>query len=94
MHDLEQPGAIMLEWWPEGADPDSTASQLGVAPGELRRVLNGRANISPELAAQLEAGGWSTAAFWMRLQAAYGRERRIDRSAATEASNQHFHSGW
>ena len=71
MRDLEQPGAIMLEWWLEGADPHSTASQLGVAPGELRRVLNGRANISPELAPQLEAGGWSTAAFWMQLQAAY-----------------------
>jgi len=44
-------------------------------------------------AAQLEADGWSTAAFWMRLQAAYGRERRIDRPATTGTSNQHFHSG-
>ena len=57
MDDLEHPGAAMRAWWLEGTDPDSNASQLGVAPGELRLVLDGRANISPELAAQLEAGG-------------------------------------
>jgi len=85
MHDLEHPGAVMREWWLEGADPDSTAAGLGVTPDELRRVLDGRTDISPELAAQLEAGGWSTAAFWMRLQAAYDRERRIEGPAATAA---------
>lgn len=53
----------MREWWLEDADPDSTAARLGVAPDELRRVPDGCRDISPKLAAQLEAGGWSTAAF-------------------------------
>ena len=75
----------MREWWLEDADPDSTAARLGVALDELRRVIDGRADITPKLAAQLEAGGWSTAAFWMRLQAAYNRERRRERPAATAA---------
>ena len=85
MYELEHPGAIMREWWLEDADPDSTAARLGVALDELRRVIDGRADITPKLAAQLEAGGWSTAAFWMRLQAAYNRERRRERPAATAA---------
>lgn len=85
MHELEHPGAVMREWWLEDADPDSTAARLGVALDELRRVIDGRADITPKLAAQLEAGGWSTAAFWMRLQAAYNRERRRERPAATAA---------
>lgn len=65
-----------------------------MAAGKYRHRPDCRANISPRLAAQLEASGWSTAAFWMRLQAAYHRERRIDRPATAGTSNQHFHSGW
>lgn len=71
MHDPEHPGAVMREWWLEETDPAEAAQQLGISPDVLRRVLDGRDSISPQLAAQLEAGGWSTAAFWLRLQAAY-----------------------
>lgn len=71
MRDPEHPGAVMREWWLAESEPAEAAQQLGTSPDELRRVLDGRGRISPELAARLEAGGWSTAAFWLRLQAAY-----------------------
>lgn len=61
----------MREWWLAESDPVEVARQLGTSPDELWRVLDGRGRISPELAARFEAGGWSTAAFWLRLQAAY-----------------------
>ena len=44
---------------------------LGVPEGDLRRVLEGRAGVSPERALRLEAAGWSTANLWMGLQAKY-----------------------
>lgn len=93
MHNPEHPGAVMREWWLAESDPAEAAQQLGISPDELQRVLDGRGRISPELAAQLEAGGWSTAAFWLRLQAAYdssharkqhGRDGQQRTSLATE----------
>ena len=56
MWNLEHPGAVMREWWLEGADPAEAADRLGVDPGALQGVLDGRCGISPELAALLEAG--------------------------------------
>jgi len=47
------------------------AGALGVARHTLSRVINGQAEISPEMAIRLERVGWSTADHWMRLQAAY-----------------------
>lgn len=85
MHDLEHPGAVMREWWLEGADAATAAARLGVAPVELQRVLDGRSDISRDLAAQLEAGGWSTAAFWIRLQAACDRDRHEEQAAPAAA---------
>lgn len=83
MRNLEHSGAVMSEWRLEGADP---AKRLGVDPGALQRVLDGRLGISPELAARLEAGGWSTAHYWLRLQAACNREQLQEDNAATAAA--------
>ena len=60
MRNLDHPGAVMREWWLEGADPAEAADRLGVDAGALQRVLDGQCGISPELAARSEAGGWST----------------------------------
>ena len=35
---------------------------------QFRRVLNGHAAISPEMAIRLEKAGWSNAEFWLRRQ--------------------------
>ncbi len=47
------------------------AKVLGVARHTLSRVLNGQADISPEMAIRLEKAGWSNAEFWLRRQTAY-----------------------
>lgn len=86
MRNLEHPGAVMREWWLEGADPAEAADRLGVDPGALQRVLDGRCGISPELAALLEAGGWSTASYWLRLQAAYDLDQLREDDAASAAA--------
>ena len=47
------------------------AIQIGVAPNNMYRLVNGRIGISPKVALGLESLGWSNAEFWMRLQAQY-----------------------
>lgn len=56
---------------PLGLSVTDAARMLGVARHTLSRLLNGHAGISAEMAIRLEKVGWSNAAFWMRLQAAY-----------------------
>ena len=47
------------------------ARKLGVARITFSRVLNGRADISPQMALRLEKAGGSNADFWIRLLAIY-----------------------
>ncbi|MXY56674.1 MAG: HigA family addiction module antidote protein [Gammaproteobacteria bacterium] len=54
-----------------GLTVTDAAAQLGCTRQALSRLLNGKAGISPAMAAALERVGWSNAAYWMRLQAAY-----------------------
>ena len=49
MRNLEHPGAVMREWWLEGADPAEAADRLGGDPGGLQRVLDGRCGTSPSV---------------------------------------------
>ena len=60
------------------------AERIGVSSADLSRVTEGKASVSPELALQLEAAGWSSAEFWMRLQSKYdlAQARRARRAAA------------
>ena len=59
------------------------AERLESSPAALDDVLAGRAHVSPRLALALEHVGWSTAEFWMRVQAGYGlAEARQRKSAA------------
>ncbi len=61
-----------------GLSVTETAAQLGCTPQALSRLLAGKAGIRPAMALSLERLGWSTASFWVRLQAAYelAQERR------------------
>ena len=47
------------------------AERIGVGSAELIRVIEGQAPVTPELALRMEAAGWSSAEFWMRLQSKY-----------------------
>ena len=58
------------------------ASRLGCTRQALSRLLNGKAGISPAMAIALERLGWSNAAYWMRLQAAYDLAQERRRQAA------------
>ena len=58
------------------------ARRLGCTRQALSRLLNGKAGISPAMALALERIGWSNAAYWMRLQAAYELVQERRRQAA------------
>ena len=59
------------------------ARKLGVASNTLARLLNEQTRISPVMALGLERIGWSNAAFWTRLQAAYDlAQERLRQEAA------------
>ncbi len=47
------------------------AGHLGISAAALSRLLNGRTGMSPRVALALERLGWSTAEFWMRVQAGH-----------------------
>ena len=72
MRNPPHPGAHIREgWMVDGMSVPEAAAWIGVPPDTLGRVLDGREGISPELASQLEAAGWSRRKLWLRLQAAY-----------------------
>lgn len=57
----------------DGLTVETAAKCLGVSRTAFKRVLDGQAPISPHLARQMETVGWSTAPFWLRMQAGYDR---------------------
>ncbi len=61
-----------------GLSVTEAAARLGCTRQAFSRLLNGKAGISPAMALALERLGWSTASFWVRLQATYelAQERR------------------
>ena len=74
MRNPPHPGVNIREgWMVDGMSVSEAASWVGVPLDTLARVLDGREGISPELASQLEAAGWSRRDLWLRLQAAYDK---------------------
>lgn len=72
MRNPPHPGVHIREgWMVDGMSVPEAAAWIGVPPDTLSRVLDGREGVSPELASQLEAAGWSRKKLWLRLQAAY-----------------------
>ena len=73
MYDPPHPGEMIrdvLEDEEVGWTVTECARRLGVARNTLSRLLHGRIGISPKMALALERVGWSSAAHWMRVQAA------------------------
>lgn len=84
MHAPAHPGELIQEDMAAlGWSAAECAKRLGVSDLALEDILAGRAAVSPQVALALEQQGWSTAEFWMRVQAGYdlAQERRR-RSAA------------
>ena len=58
------------------------AARLGCERGTLSRLLNGKADVSANMALVLEDIGWGTAEHWRRMQASYefaqARRERAD----------------
>ena len=86
MYNPAHPGALVrgnveeLGWTVAGC-----ARRLGVARTTLSRLMDEDARISPAMALGLEQLGWSTADFWMRVQAAYDlAQERLRREAAAK----------
>ena len=56
---------------PLGLSVTKAAELLSVSRQTLSNLVNEKAGISAEMAIRLEKLGWSTADYWMRLQATY-----------------------
>ncbi len=66
-----------------GWNVTETAAHLGCERGTLSRLLNGKSGVSANMALALEAVGWGTADYWMRMQASYElAQARRERAAA------------
>jgi len=69
------PGTIIYEetMVPLGLTLSQSAGRFGVAEEDLAEVIAGNVGITQDLAEGLERAGFSTARFWMALQAEYDR---------------------
>jgi addiction module HigA family antidote len=86
MYDPPHPGEIIREDCITVSDLSVTeaAERLGVTRQALSAVLNGRADVSVEMALRLERMGWSTAETWLGVQQAYDLWQARRRKADTE----------
>lgn len=83
MHNPPHPGESILDLCiqPSGQTIASAAEHLGVSRKHLSAVVNGRANISADLAIRLAQAYGSTPGLWIRMQASYDAwqaEQRTD----------------
>ena len=94
MYVRQHPGTVIRELWLNGEQPAAAARRIGVQPEELTLLLDGRAPLTPRLAAKLEAAGWSNAPFWLRLQDAYDKaqeSRNLEAQSTTTLSASDAH---
>lgn len=84
MHAPAHPGELIRDNMAAvGWSIAESAARLDIPPSALDDVLAGRAQVSPRLALALEHVGWSTAEFWMRVQAGHDlADARQRKSAA------------
>ncbi len=65
------PGSVIRQLWLGQESPAAAARRIGVELQEFLLLLDEYAPITTPMATKFEAAGWSTAAFWLRLQDAY-----------------------
>lgn len=73
MHNPPHPGEVLRELClePLGLSVTEAAEALGVSRKTLSAILNGRANISPEMAVRLSIAFGTTAESWLNQQMQY-----------------------
>jgi addiction module HigA family antidote len=73
MHNPPHPGEILRELWliPEQITISRAAEALDVSRKHLSAILNGRSNITPEMALRLEIAFGASAESWLGHQMAY-----------------------
>ncbi len=80
-HDLH-PGIFLLDRYlnPLGVTPADLATALGVEPGQIRDLVEGRSPITPDMAGRLALYFDVPARWWLELQARYDAEHlaRLD----------------
>ena len=66
------PGALVKDWMDEkGVAAAELASRAGISEASVRRIVEGREDITPTVAAALERATGISADFWMRVQKGY-----------------------
>ena len=76
MSDPPHPGEAIGYFAKEnGLTETEFAQNLGAPQSDLSDLLNGRCEITPEMARALEGAGWSNAAFWLRVQKSYEEDQ-------------------
>lgn len=73
IHNHPHPGAVLKEMvlTPLGLSVTEASSRFSISRAGMLRVLNGKADISPDLAKHLELARAGTARAWLALQANY-----------------------
>lgn len=73
MHNPPHPGEVLRELClePLGLSVTGAAEALGVSRKTLSAILNGRANISPEMAVRLSIAFGTSAESWLNQQMQY-----------------------
>jgi addiction module HigA family antidote len=73
------PGEFLREELAErGISQSHLAAHIGVTPGVVNLICNGRRGISPEMAKKLAAALGTTAELWMNLQRSYDLDRAAE----------------
>lgn len=68
MHHPAHPGEVLREYLPPGMNVSEAARRLGVTRQALSALLNGRSDMSVEMALRLESALGIEADFWLRIQ--------------------------
>jgi len=68
MHHPAHPGEVLREYLPPGMNVSEAARRLGVTRQALSALLNGRSDMSVEMALRLESALGIEADFWLRMQ--------------------------
>ncbi len=73
MHNPPHPGEVLRELCMEPLELSVTgaAEALGVSRNTLSKILNGRANITPEMAVRLSIAFDTSAESWINIQVQY-----------------------
>ena len=71
MHNPAHPGAVLREWIPEDMSVTQAAQALQINRVTLSNLLNGKANVTANMALRLSAWLGTTPDVWLGMQTAW-----------------------